>query len=411
MNDKKTIWIINQYGSTPETGVGGRHYYFAKELAKQGYKVYEVASATDHLLHTQPKIQDDITFEEIVDNFTFVWVKMPHYAEAHSKQRVVNWFLFSWKIQKLSKLIKDKPDAILCSSPSLISFLGAQRLAKKYNARLVFEVRDIWPLTLCELGGYSPKHPFIRFMQWVENKAYRDSDKVVSNLKNSVEHMVVHGLKRDKFTWVANGFSLDEVNKKVPLSAEVEQQLPKNKFIVGYTGTLGVANSMGVLLNAAEQLKDNTDIAFVLVGGGKEKETLQAQAREKKLTNVTFINPIPKVQIQAMLNQFDACYIGLTKDPLFRFGVSPNKLFDYLYSGKPILYGIDSGEYEPVAEAQAGLQLEPENPQALADAILQLYQMSEEQRQHMGENGRKTALEQYEYGMLAQKMAKVLFDA
>ena len=400
MNDKKIIWIINQYGSTPETGMGGRHYYFGKELAKQGYKVYEVASATDHLLHTQPKIQDDITFEEVVDNFTFVWVKMPHYAEAHSKQRALNWFLFPWKIQKLSKLIKDKPDAILCSSPSLITFLGAQRLAKKYNARLVFEVRDIWPLTLCELGGYSPKHPFIRFMQWVENKAYRDSDRVVSNLINSVEHMVVHGLKRDKFTWVANGFSLDEVNKKVPLSAEVEQQLPKNKFIVGYTGTLGVANSMGVLLNAAEQLKDNTDIAFVLVGEGKEKEALQAQAREKNLTNVTFINPIPKVQIQAMLNQFDACYIGWLKDDLYRLGIGANKIPEYLYSGKPVIHAY-SGECDPIAELQAGICTEAENPQALAAAILQLYQMPEEQRQQMGENGRKAALEKYEYGMMA----------
>jgi len=144
------------------------------------------------------------------------------------------------------------------------------------------------------------------------------------------------------------------------------------------------------------------------VGRGKEKETLQAQAREKNLTNVTFIDPIPKVQIQAMLNQFDACYIGLTKDPLFRFGVSPNKLFDYLYSGKPILYAIDSGDYKPIEEAVAGLQVEPENPQALAAAILQLYQMPEEQRQQMGENGRKAALEEYEYGSLAKKLAEVL---
>lgn len=407
MNNKKTIWIVNQYASTTETGIGGRHFYLAQELAKQGHKVYVIASSANHLLHTVPKLTGDFTFEPVA-GFTFVWVKMPHYSEAHSKQRALNWFLFPWRIQKLAKLIKDKPDAVLCSSPSPIAFLGAQRLAKKFKAKLVFEVRDIWPLTLTEVGGYSSKHPFIRFMQWVENKAYRDSDRVVSNLKNSVEHMVEHGLNRDKFTWVANGFSLDEVNQKVPLSKEAEQQLPKNKFIVGYTGTLGVANSMDVLLKAAELLKDNADIAFVLVGRGKEKETLQAQAREKNLTNVIFIDPIPKVQIQAMLNQFDACYIGLTKDPLFRFGVSPNKLFDYLYSGKPILYGIDSGEYEPVAEAQAGLQLEPENPQALAAAILQLYQMPEEQRQDMGNNGRKAALEEYEYGSLAKKLAEVL---
>lgn len=406
MNNKKTIWIVHQYASTTETGMGGRHFYLAQELAKQGHKVYVIVSSANHLLHTVPKLTGDFTFEPVA-GFTFVWVKMPRYSEAHSKQRALNWFLFPWRIQKLAKLIKDKPDAVLCSSPSPIAFLGAQRLAKKFNAKLVLEVRDIWPLTLTEVGGYSPKHPFIRFMQWVENKAYRDSDKVVSNLKNSVEHMVEHGLNRDKFTWVANGFSLDEVNQKVPLSKEAEQQLPKNKFIVGYTGTLGVANSMDILLKAAELLKDNADIAFVLVGRGKEKETLQAQAHEKNLTNVTFIDPIPKVQIQAMLNQFDACYIGWLKDDLYRFGIGANKIPEYLYSGKPVIHAY-SGECDPIAEFQAGICTEAENPRALAAAILQLYQMPEEQRQQMGENGRKAALEKYEYGMLAKKLAKVL---
>lgn len=111
-----------------------------------------------------------------------------------------------------------------------------------------------------------------------------------------------------------------------------------------------------------------------------------------------------------MLGRFDACYIGLTKDPLFRFGVSPNKLFDYLYSGKPILYAIDSGSYKPVEDIGAGLQIEPQNPKALADAILQLYHMPQEQRQQLGDNGKRAAIEQYEYGMLARQLAGVLFE-
>ncbi|UJF25309.1 glycosyltransferase family 4 protein [Suttonella sp. R2A3] len=408
-NNGKTVWIINQYASTPETGYAGRHYYFGEELAKQGYKVYVIAAAATHLLRKQPEFDGDFSFENH-KGFTFVWVKVPPFSEAHSKQRAINWFLFPWRIQKLAQLIPDKPDAVLCSSLSLISFLGAQRLARKFLAKLVFEVRDIWPLSLIEIGGYSRNHPFVRFMQWVENKAYKDSDRVVSNLKNSVEHMVEHGLDRKKFTWVPNGFSLDEVNQNTPLDAEVEVLLPKNKFLIGYTGTLGVANAMDTLIEAAELLKDNSSIAFVLVGGGKEKEALQKLVRDKDLVNVVFIDPISKVQIQAMLACFDACFIGLTKDPLFRFGVSPNKLFDYLYSGKPVLYAIESGAYTPVSDAQAGLQIEPENPQAIADAILQLYQMPGEDLKQMGQNGHKAALEQYEYGMLAQKLEKVLFD-
>lgn len=406
---KKTVWIINQYGSTPATGVGGRHYYMAREMAKQGHKVYVIASASHHILRTKPAFGEDVFFEE-VDGVRFVWIKMPHYEDAHSKQRVLNWFLFSWRLKKLTKLINDKPDAILSSSPSLFSFIGAKRLARKTKARLVFEVRDIWPLTLTEIGGFSVRHPFVRLMQWVENKAYHDSDAVISNLKNSVEHMIEHGMNPEKFTWVPNGFSFDEVSQKTPLNEHTASQIPKGKFIVGYAGTLGVANSLDTLIIAAEQLKEYTNIAFVLVGDGKEKTALQAIVKEKKLTNIYFIEPIPKVEIQALLSQFDSCFIGWLNDGLYRFGIAANKIFDYLYSGKPVIHAY-SGECDPITEAQAGLQVPAENPQQLADAVLQLYQMPVAQRETMGTNGRKTALEHYEYGQLAEKLACVLFKS
>lgn len=405
----KTVWIINQYASTPDTGMGGRHYYLGRELAKQGYQVYLVAASSHHLLRNKPAFEQDFKIESLAEGFHFVWINMPDYAEAHSKQRALNWFLFPWRIQKLARKIADKPDAVLSSSPSPIAFLGAQRLAKKFKARLVFEVRDIWPLTLTEIGGYSPKHPFIRFMQWVEDRAYQDADAVVSNLKNAVEHMVSRGMARDKFSWVPNGFSLDEVNQKAPLNSTAVAQLPKNKFIVGYTGTLGVANAMDTLIEAAERLQRYSDITFALVGGGKEKGAIQALVKEKQLSNVNFIDPIPKVEVQAILEQFDVCYIGLTKDPLFRFGVSPNKLFDYLYSGTPIIYGIDSGEYKPIKKAQAGLQVPAQDPDKLAEAIIELYKGPARERRIMGENGRRTALKYYEYRKLAKLLERVLF--
>ena len=405
----KTVWIINQYASTPSTGIGGRHFYLARELVKQGYAVYVIVSSANHLL--REPVSFDAPFKmEVVDGINFVWVKMPAYTEAHSTQRALNWFLFPWRLLKLPQVISDNPSAVLCSSPSPIAFLGAQRLARRFNARLVFEVRDIWPLTLTEIGGHSPNHPFIRFMQWVEDKAYRDADRVVSNLKNAVEHMVWRGMAREKFAWVPNGFSQDEVNLKVPLNHQAASQLPVDKFLIGYTGTLGVANALDTLIQAAEQLQDVPEIAFVLVGGGKEKPALQRLVAEKRLSNVVFIDPIPKVEIQAMLTRFDACFIGLTKDPLFRFGVSPNKLFDYFYSSKPILYAIESGTYQPVEEAQAGLQVPAEDVTALVDAIRKLYQLPAEARAQMGANGRQAAVSQYEYSQLANRLAAVLFD-
>jgi len=406
MAESKTFWLINQYASTPETGMGGRHYYLAKELAKQGHTVYLIAAGYTHLLRTPLELDKDYTIETVTAGFNFVWVKLPKYSHAHDKKRVLNWFIFAWKLLKLPKVIEDKADAILYSSPSLIAFLGAQRLAKKLQTKLAFEVRDIWPLTLIELGGYSPKHPFIRLMQWVEDRAYHDSDVVLSNLPSAVEHMVARGMVRGKFQWIPNGCDLSELKTPKPLSVTTQLALPKGKFIIGYAGTLGVANALDSFIEAALLLKGEVEIAFVLVGGGKEKSTLVEQA--KGLNNVYFIDPIPKQQIHSMLAEFDVCYIGLTKDPLFRFGVSPNKLFEYLLSLCPVLYAIESGDYLPVDECKAGLSIPAEDPQAIADAVVKLKDMSPEERQKMGENGRIYALEHHDYAKLAQKLAHVL---
>lgn len=407
MSQNKTIWIINQYASTPETGMGGRHYYIGRALAKLGYTVYIIAASYTHLLREPITITDEFKVQKITEDFRFVWVNMPQYPEAHSKKRIINWFSFAWKLPKLKNKLP-KPDIILYSSPSLVGYLGAEKLAKKLKVPLAFEVRDIWPLTLCEVGGYSNKHPFIMLLQAIEKKAYKNADFVISNLKNSYQHMQSLGMHSGKFTWIPNGFLKDEVENAAPLSTQTVEQLPKGKFIVGYTGTLGVANALEALINAANRLKEYSDIAFVLVGHGKQKAYLEEQASLLGLENIHFIDPIPKVQIQSMLNTFNICYIGLTKDPLFRFGVSPNKLFDYLYSGKPIIYAIDSGSYKPISDARAGIQIEPENDEQIAKAILDIYNMSAEQRELMGKNGHKEALQSYEYNSLAKKLIAVL---
>lgn len=409
MMSRKIIWIINQYASLPSTGTGGRHRHLSRELAALGYKITLICARWTHGVRDDGAAERAPELEEF-EGFQFLRIPTGKYKHAHDKKRILNWFFFAWKMKSLRKKLDETPDVIIYSSPSLIGYLSAYMLAKKYNAKLAFEVRDIWPLTLIQLGGYKPSHPFIRFMQWIEDKAYRDSHVVVSNLKNSVDHMVQRGLVKDKFVWIPNGFSLYEVGQKISLNVNVESQLPKDKFIVGYTGTIGLANALQNLVEAAELLKEHSDIAFVLVGHGKEKEKLQQLIEDKGLDNVQFIDPIPKSEVQGILSNFDVCYIGLTRDPLFKFGVSPNKLFDYFYSGKPIIYAIDSGEYKPVLEANAGLHIPPQDSKALSQAVLQLYKMSPAERMQMGENGRNIALEEYEYGQLAERLAGVLFE-
>lgn len=409
MATNKRVWIINQYAATPETGQGGRHYYFSKILAKLGYDVYLIAASYTHFSPKAIKFDGNLKIKDIDKNLHFVWVNVDTYDDAHSKRRIINWFIFSWKLTTLHKSLP-RPDVILYSSPSLIGYLGAERAAKNLNIPLAFEVRDIWPLTLCEIGGYSKNHPFIKFLAKVEKRAYKKSDFIISNLKNSYQHMQSLGMDPKKFTWIPNGFMRDIVENSEPLEQETIDQLPKNKFTVGYAGTFGVANSLDTFINAAAQLKSYSDIAFVLVGKGKLKNELIQQVQDLKLNNVYFIDAIPKIQVQSILQTFDVCYIGLTKDSLFRFGVSPNKLFDYLYSGKPIIYAIDSGEYTPVTDAKAGIQVEPENEDQIAKAVLDLYHSTPNERSTMGQNGRKEAIKSYEFESLTHKLISVLFS-
>lgn len=406
---KKNIWLINQYASTPETGLAGRHYYFAEELAKQGHNVKVIAGSFSHILREPKDIKDNYEIEHR-DGFDFVWVKTSDYNSSNSKRRILNWFSFAYKLLTLPKLLGEKPDVILYSSAPLVGFLSAKHLSKKLGAKLIFEVRDIWPLSVIQIGGYSENHPFIRLLQWIEDKAYASSDMVISNLKSSVEHMISRGLDANKFRWLPNGVSIREVSTNSPLSDEVVEQLPKDKFIVGYTGAFGNANALDYLLESANQLKEYEDIAFVLVGKGKESEALKVMAREKNLTNVHFINAIPKPQIQSMLSMFDVCYIGLTSDPLFKFGVSPNKLFDYLYSGRPVLYAIDSGGYKPVKDANAGIEVEPENVSEITAAILKMKEMEKSKLIAMGKNGRDLVVQDYSYAKLSKQLDELISE-
>lgn len=403
---KKNIWIFSEYAGSPYHGMNYRHYYLSRELIKLGYKITIFTSAfSHHRLDFQVDSKSHFTFETI-DGINYMWIKMPKYSGPKSFGRVRNWFLFAIKLFFLP-WIKDieKPDVIITSSLPLHPMLPAKILSKKYNAKLIFEVRDIWPLSAIELGGYSPKNPFIRHLQWLEDYAYKHADHVVTVLANAYEHMKSRGLEKSKLVYIPNGILLDEMQIQFPLDGNIVKKIPLGKFLVGYTGTLGIANALDSFIEAARLLKEDNSILFLIVGEGKEKKKLLDLAKD--LTNVLFIDAIPKNQIQSMLNLLDVCYIGLRKDPLFKYGVSPNKLFDYMYAGKPILYAIDSGNYQPVSSIGAGVSVEAQNPKAISKAILDIKNLSLEARENMGKNAKQYVLKNHLYSILAKKFEEI----
>ncbi len=396
--NKRNIWIINEYAGSPYYGMEFRHYYIGKELLKKGYKVGIITSSYSHLFKNLP-----VKSKENIDGINYYWLKTLNYGNSHNKKRVLKWFLFVFKCFFLSFFIKNKPDVIIVSPMAPFPILPAWFLSRIYKAKLIYEVKDIWPLSLIELGNISNKHPLMRVMAWFEKFALKNSDEIVSNLQNYGEHIKELGLNGN-FTWVSNGVDLDELNNIEPLSKDIKDLIPSDKFIIGYTGTVGVANALDGFLESYKYI-ENEDIYFVIVGNGQEKKKLED--KYKKTRNILFIDAIPKSQVQSMLELFDVCFLGWNVKKIYKYGTSANKLFDYMYSSRPILNAF-SGGGDLVQLANCGKTVEANNPKKIAKAINDFYAMDKEQRMKLGNNGKKYVLEHFTYEKLTDKLLNIL---
>ncbi len=401
------IWIINEYAGSPYHGMEYRHYYLGKKFVESGHNVAIITASYSHLFYSPPNLKNEFKLENI-DGINYLWVKVLKYEHAHDKKRALKWLQFTFKTYFLLPVVYlDKPDIIIVSPMAPYPVISGYKWARKFGAKLVYEVKDIWPLTLIEIGNYSKYHPVIKSMEFFEKFAYRKADVVVSVLPKACEHMKKAGLDCKKFVYIPNGINLKDIRYSTKLDKDVEDRIPKDKFIVAYAGTIGDANALDKFIYAAKLLENMDKIHFLIIGKGMKKRELEKVVDQLGIKNVTFIRYHPKEQLFTLLeNYVDVCYIGLKKEKIFKYGVSPNKLFDYMILGKPIVYSINSGN-KPVDEANAGVTVEAENPKAIADGILKLYRMSPEERKRLGENGRKYVLENHTYEKLANRYLKL----
>jgi len=402
MDDIKHITIINQYIGSPYHGMEYRHYFLAKNLIKQGYKVTLVSGSYSHLFSTLPEVKDRFT-KELIDEIEYIWVKTPKYKSSKSLGRIWNMLVFSWKLNFLKSI---EPSHIVVSSPSLFPVKIAKSLAKKFNTKFLFEVRDIWPLTLVELSSLSTKNPLIQLMGHYEKFAYKHADKVISLLPKASEHYISQGMDKKKFVYLPNGIEVkDEALALLPDS--IIAKIPKDKFIVAYSGTVGIANNLDYLVEAANFLKENASIHFIMLGQGGEKERLQRRCRELNLDNVTFLDPVTKEQVGSFLAYVDVAFISLLPEKLFKFGVSPNKVFDYMYASKPIIWAIEAGN-NLVKASNCGESVSLNNIEELAASIVKLSQLNESQLRELGKNGYNFVTKYHSYNKLAEKLIDVI---
>jgi glycosyltransferase involved in cell wall biosynthesis len=406
------LLLVNHYAGGPAYGMEYRGHYLAREWVRLGHRVTIVGASQSHVRATQPRLQGRFT-RETVEGVDYVWCATPAYR-GNGVGRVLNILVFLHRLGQWRQWLREPPDVVIASSTYPADIGPARRIARRHGATLVWEVHDLWPLSPIELGGMPRWHPFILWMQWAEDAACRDADLVVSMLPMAARHLQAHGMREDKFVYVPNGVDPDEWSgAPADLPFEHADVLARarveGRMVVAYAGAHGLANALDTLLDAAALLRD-APVAFVLVGTGPEKDALARRVAQQDLRQVHLLGPVSKQAIPALLAAMDVLYIGLKRQPLFRFGISPNKLMDYMMAARPVLCAIEAGN-DLVAEAGCGFTVEPENAEALAQAVRRMLALPADERLRLGTAGRAWVQARHVYPVLARRFLQAVSDA
>ena len=407
------IILINHYAGSNRHGMEYRPYFMAKRWVQAGHQVTIVAASFSHLRGLNPDMQGKSTMEEMIDGVRYFWIRCPEYM-GNGMGRIRNMLTFLAGLYRYQKQItaQGKPDAVIASSTYPLDIYPAHQIAKKNGAKLIYEVHDLWPLSPMELGGMSAKHPYIMLMQAAENYCYKHSDAVVSILPCAKEHMVEHGMAPEKFVCIPNGIVKEDWEapidpEKAPYRELLQEFHNQGYFLIGYTGAHGIANALDSFIEAGGMLKDKK-IKLILVGQGPERDRLMQKVVDLGLRNtVELLSAVKRSDVPALLSEMDALYVGLQRQPLFRFGVSPNKLMDYMMAAKPVIFAIEAGN-DMVKDAGCGVSIPPEDSKAIAEAAIELASTPPEKLAEMGKRGQKYILENHEYQILSDRFLEVL---
>ena len=406
-----TLWILNHYAISPDMSGGTRHFDLARELVKKGHEVTIFASGFDHHTRQYLKIKpgEKMRVEEY-DGVRFVWVNTLPYTK-NDWRRVLNMLSYGWRVLRCSRGLP-KPDAVIGSSMHPFAALAGWWLARRYKAKFIFEVRDLWPQTAVDMGAMKKNSLPAKLLYAWEKFMCNKAEKIIVLLPYAKDYVASRGISPEKVFWLPNGVNLERFDHPAPLEegsevAEVFEQY-RDKFKVVYTGAHGVPNGLDVIVEAARLIQEKSEnIHFILIGEGTEKSRLKEKTQSLELTNITFCEPIPKQAIPSALLAADCLVYSIPAFNIYRYGVSLNKSFDYLASAKPVVMA-GNPQNNIVEEANAGIAVEPENPEALAEAIVKIYELPEEKRIELGKNGRQYVEQFYNIKNLATNLESLL---
>jgi glycosyltransferase involved in cell wall biosynthesis len=404
----KCIWYITKYLALPsDESPGGRSFLVMKALAGLGNQCVLIGSDSNTLC-AMPKFTGS-SYNAKFDGMQVVLLKTFKYGVAKSLRRVLSWLHFEWRLLTYSKSELPQPDVVIISSLSLLTILNGFILKFRYKCKLVFEIRDIWPLTLTEDGEYSKYNFLVYFLSLIEKYGYRYADIIVGTMPNLGEHVEnILGFPKPVYC-IPMGVPEDALRNIIPLSVEYRQKyIPNDKFIVGYAGTLGITNALDILFQCAEKMQDNTQVCFLVVGNGDLRDGYMS--RYRYLPNVIFAPAVEKYAVQSVLAECDLLYFSAFKSKIFDYGQSLNKLIDYMLSAKPILASY-SGYPSMINEAGCGTFVPADDSVFLEQEIIRYSKLSPQARSAIGARGRDWLLENRQYYMLAEEYQSIIFSS
>jgi glycosyltransferase involved in cell wall biosynthesis len=378
------IWYISKYACPEKYNFGTRHFTFAKEFNSLGHETIVFTSNSNHVVSGLPQFSGLFKIE-IIEGVKTVWINTPLYQGSKSFGRIWSWILFEIRLVRTVRQLGCRPDVVIASSLSLFTIISGAMLKKKYKAKLVFEVRDIWPLTLKYVSNLKPINPVYCLFSLIEKYGYNRSDLIVGSMPALNKHVenIINDSK--KVCYIPHGIDLSKFEVEEPNFGEYGVLISDDDFVVSYSGTIGRVNTVEFLLRAAKNISlINDKIVFLIIGEGELKNEFKQECRN--FNRIYFLPKVNKSKLIGILKKSDLLYYGARKCDLYNFGVSPNKLNDYLYASRPILSSF-SGYDDLFESSGCGLIVEAENVSAIESGILYFYSMPRDLREKIGKSG------------------------
>lgn len=402
------IWLINHYAVPPEYYPLARQTYFAKHLMDMGHTVTIFAASTVHNSDKNLITDGSPWREETVNGVHHVYIKCLDY-QGNGLRRIYNICEFAWKLPGVCKRFL-RPDAIVATSVPPTSCAMGVHLARKYGCRGVAEIADLWPEAIVEYGIAGPHNPVVLALRWLEKWIYQKADAVVFTGEGVYDYIIEQGWEKDvprsKVYYINNGVDLEVFDyNREHFHVEDADLDNEEQFNVVYTGSIRLVNNLGLLVDAAKQVKD-PKIKFLIWGDGDELPALRQRVEAEQIKNVSFKGRVEKKYVPSIVSRADLNVVHWEMSSMLRFGVSYNKLFEYLAAGRPIFSTVRPG-YSILEKYHCGMDTEGFTPENLAEGIQRMAALPAEEQEQMGRNARKAAAE-YDFKNLTRKLIDII---